>query len=211
MKQSVSGPFKKTFLCRSSHVFQLLLQSPTKPSGNLCTPIVEIHVETKRLTLSCLQPSCAARASLQAKTTPKRTARNNRSCHVIFGACHRLQAITACNTYRSSSGGIHVGGRMCERESGSRKASVSLCVEKWKGEGQAAVQCSAQLLCKLCVVTSLFFFPGQALPSSESKADCCFGHHRTASSRSSRTVQVEGIKGNKKLMSAVVINGGRSS
>lgn len=161
-------PLKKVF-CRSSHVFQLLLQSPTKPSGNLCTPIVEIHVETKRLTLSCLQPSCAARASLQAKTTPKRTARNNRSCHVIFGACHRLQAITACNTYRSSSGGIHVGGRMCEWESGSRKASVSLCVEKWKGEGQAAVQCSAQLLCKLCVVTSLFFFLGKPCPAAKAK------------------------------------------
>lgn len=167
MKQSVSGPFKKKVFCRSSHVFQLLLQSPTKPSGNLCTPIVEIHVETKRLTLSCLQPSCAARASLQAKTTPKRTARNNRSCHVIFGACHRLQAITACNTYRSSSGRIHVGGRMCEWESGSRKASVSLCVEK--GEGQAAVQRSAQLLCKLCVVTSLFFFLGKPCPAAKAK------------------------------------------
>lgn len=44
---------------------------------------------------------------------------------------------------------------------------MSLCVEK--GEGQAAVQCSAQLLCKLCVVTSLFFFLGKPCPAAKAK------------------------------------------
>lgn len=51
---------------------------------------------------------------------------------------------------------------------------MSLCVEKWKGEGQAAVQRSAQLLCKLSVrvVTSLFFplfFLGKPCPAAKAK------------------------------------------
>lgn len=96
------------------------------------------------------------------------------------------------------------------RERQQESICVSLCGEvEGGGAGSSAVLCSAVVQALCCHLP--FFFPGQALPSSESKADCCFGHHRTASSRSSRTVQVEGIKGNKKLMSAVVINGGRSS
>lgn len=104
---------------------------------------------------------------------------------------------------------------MWEAECVNERAAAGkhLCLSVWRsGRGRGRQQCSALLSCCASFVLSPpFFFPGQALPSSESKADCCFGHHRTASSRSSRTVQVEGIKGNKKLMSAVVINGGRSS
>lgn len=36
---------------------------------------------------------------------------------------------------------------MCERQGGSRQASVCFCAVE--GEGQAAVQCAAQLLSKL--------------------------------------------------------------
>lgn len=57
-----------------------------------------------------------------------------------------------CNKCRSSSERTRVGEEdeavlMCEWEGGSRQASVCFCAAE--GEGQAAAQCSAQLLSKL--------------------------------------------------------------
>ncbi len=40
---------------------------------------------------------------------------------------------------------------VCERERGSRQASVCFCAGE--GDGQAAAQCSAQLLCELVLLS----------------------------------------------------------
>lgn len=83
------------------------------------------------------------------------------------------------NKCRLSSERTHVGEEdetvlMCERQGGSRQASVCFCAVE--GEGQAAVQCAAQLLSKL-VFLSVCLLPFSLSPSAGPGLLCLPEHY----------------------------------